>query len=147
MISLKGEKQKQTKKKGEAGQQSQPVYFRQGLPGFGSDKDYILHALEDNPFFYYLQSCKEQEMGLFLLDPFSFFPDYSVDLPDEILTELELVSKEDVLVLTTVTFAGEKKMTTNLAAPIIFNTKKNLAQQLVIAEKTDDIRTPVNLED
>ena len=146
MISLKGEKQKQTKKG--RGRPAIPtcLFPAVAFPD-SADKDYILHALEDNPFFYYLQSCKEQEMGLFLLDPFSFFPDYSVDLPDEILTELELVSKEDVLVLTTVTFAGEKKMTTNLAAPIIFNTKKNLAQQLVIAEKTDDIRTPVNLED
>jgi flagellar assembly factor FliW len=120
------------------------VIFRQGLPGFGSSQKYNLYALEDNPFFYYLESVDEPEMSLVLMDPFSCFTGYSVELTEEDISELEVSRQEDVLVLTTVTFAGEQKMTTNLAAPIVINLKKKLARQVFITEKMDSMRTPLN---
>ncbi len=124
----------------------QPIFFRQGLPGLGSSQEFTLYALEDNPFFYYLQSVEEQGIGLILMDPFSCFPDYSVDLGDGDIKELELVKQEDVLVLTTVTFTGEKTMTTNLAAPIVINTRKRLARQLVFPERIDEMRMSLPLD-
>ena len=120
------------------------VIFRQGLPGLGSSQRYNLYALEDNPFFYYLESVDEPEMSLVLMDPFSCFTGYSVELTEEDIKELEVSRQEDVLVLTTVTFAGEQKMTTNLAAPIVINLKKKLARQVFITEKMDSMRTPLN---
>jgi flagellar assembly factor FliW len=122
------------------------VIFRQGLPGFGSSQKYNLYALEDNPFFYYLESVDEPEMSLVLMDPFSCFTGYSVELTEEDISELEVSRQEDVLVLTTVTFAGEQNMTTNLAAPIVINVKKKLARQVFIAEKMDSMRTPLNFK-
>lgn len=125
----------------------QGLFFPQGLPGLGSSRKYDLFAVEDNPFFYYLQSVEEQEIGLILTDPFTFFPDYSVELSDEDLKELEVEKREDILVLTTVTFSGEKngevRMTTNLAAPIVVNINKNLARQVIIADKMDQMRRPL----
>ncbi len=116
------------------------------MPGLGSSQRYNLYALEDNPFFYYLESVDEPEMSLVLMDPFSCFTGYSVELTEEDIKELEVSRQEDVLVLTTVTFAGEQKMTTNLAAPIVINLKKKLARQIFIDEKMDSMRTPLNFK-
>jgi len=141
VTSLTGEEQVK-----EAGRQT--IFFRQGLPGLGSSKQYNLYAVEENPFFYYLQSVEEQEIGLIVTDPFTCFPGYSVDLSAEDLQELEVEKQEDVLVLTTVTFRGEKSgkksMTTNLAAPIVINTRTKLARQVFIAERIDQMRMPLD---
>ncbi len=124
-----------------------PVIFKKGLPGLDNSKKFTLHQLEDNPFFYFLQSADEQEVGLILLDPFLVFPDYSVELSAAERDELEIEKREDVIVFTTVTVPTRKRMTTNLAAPIVININKNLAKQIVIPERAAEMRTPLPMQE
>jgi len=146
MTTLTGEQDKKIGQEKNRAFFLEGVFFPQGLPGLGSKK-YNLLGLKDNPFFYYLQSVEEPQIALVLTDPFAFFPEYSIELGEEDLLELKAEKKEDLLVLTTVTFRGEEKgerrLTTNLAAPIIFNLSKKLARQIIADDKLDQMQRPL----
>jgi len=77
------------------------------------------------------------------VDPFPCFPDYSLEISDQDKKELQLDQVEDVLVFTTVTLLGESKMTTNLAAPVVVNTRSRLAKQLILPERVEEMRVPL----
>lgn len=141
MLNLKEKNKKQT------GEPSIPkkILFKQGLPGLENYREFNLQAIESNPFFYHLQSTVEKAVGLILVDPFPCFPGYSVELNASEQQELQADKKEDLLVFTTVTIAGEKKITTNLAAPIVINFTRGLALQVIIPERLPERRTPIPL--
>jgi len=126
---------------------SKSILFKRGLPGLGKSRCFILQLIESNPFFYYLKSMEEEEVGLILVDPFPCFSGYDLEIPEADQKELELEKEEDVLVLTTVTVLGENKMTTNLAAPIIINARKRLAKQIILPERIEQMRTPLPLDE
>ncbi len=127
----------------QASRLEEPITFNRGLPGLGESRRFTLHVIEDNPLFYYLQSIEEQDVGLILVDPFPCFPDYSLEISDQDKKELQLDQVEDVLVFTTVTLLGESKMTTNLAAPVVVNTRSRLAKQLILPERVEEMRVPL----
>lgn len=122
------------------------IYFREGLPGLGESRRFELCRVPGSPFFFHLQSLEEKDIGFILMDPFPAFPDYSVELDENLKSELNIEKKEDILVLTTVTIAGEKKMTTNLAAPIVINLNQKLGIQVIIPERMEQMRAPLPLE-
>ncbi len=125
----------------------EPITFKRGLPGLGSSRRFTLHVIEENPLFYYLQSLEEGDIGLILIDPFPCFPEYTLELNEPDRKELEIEQKEDVLVFTTVTVLEENKMTTNLAAPVVMNTRKRLAKQVILPERVDEMRVPLPVSD
>ncbi|MPM97723.1 Flagellar assembly factor FliW [bioreactor metagenome] len=56
--------------------------------------------------------------------------DYSFDISDETVEKLELKSPEDVLTLAILNIPEDfKKMTANLRAPIVINTKNKIGIQ------------------
>ena len=122
------------------------ITFNKGIPGFEDDKKYVLvpaDASEDTPFFF-LQSIEAEEVSLFLVDPFTFFKDYDVKLADQMVERLELEDPADAIVLTTVTVPGEiNSATTNLKAPLIINNKKQLGMQIVLDNKSYEIKQPL----
>lgn len=122
------------------------ISFKDGLPGLGESRRFELCRVDGSPFFYHLQSLEEREIGFILMDPFPVFPDYSIELDDALQDELKVEKKEDIVVLTTVTITGEKKMTTNLAAPVVINLNQKLGIQLIIPEKMDAMQAPLPLE-
>ena len=141
-LKLKKKDNKQTPKDFAPGR----IYFKQGLPGLENFREFILQVVANAPFFYHLQSTAEEAVGLFLLDPFPCFPGYSVQLNGREQQELQADNSEDLLVLTTVTIAGEKSITSNLAAPIVINLTKGLARQIIIPERVSEKRTPLPLQ-
>ena len=122
--------------------QGHPFYFPQGLPGLEDFHKFYVESLPDNRLFCLLQSVEDDQVGLILVDPFPFFPDYHVELTETDKRELELDTQKDLLLFTTVTF-GEEQMYTNLAAPIIINLKVKRGKQIIIPQRTDQMRTPL----
>ncbi|MFD1862043.1 flagellar assembly protein FliW [Planococcus chinensis] len=120
--------------------------FERGIPGFEEYKEYALipaDASEATPFFF-LQSVEEEEVSFFLVDPFTFFGDYDVKLADQQVERLALEDPTDAIVLTTITAAGDlKDATTNLKAPIVINNKKRRGMQVVLDNKTYNIKQPL----
>jgi len=122
--------------------QGHPFYFPQGLPGLEDFRKFYVEPIPDNRLFCLLQSVEEDQVGLILVDPFPFFPDYGVELLENDKRDLELATREDLLLFTTVTF-GEEQMFTNLAAPILINVKQKRGKQIIIPQRTDQMRSPL----
>jgi flagellar assembly factor FliW len=123
------------------------IFFKRGLPGLENCRRFTLHAIGDNPFFYYLQSLENEEIGFILIDPFSCFSGYVLELEISEKEDLRITKKEDVLVLSTVTIKGDKKMTVNLAAPIVINLEEKLAKQIIISDNPALIRMPLPISE
>ncbi|MCB2310042.1 flagellar assembly protein FliW [Clostridium tagluense] len=109
------------------------IVFKKGIPGFKELKNFIIFPLESNEVFSILHSIEDSEVGLVLVSPFTILADYEFKIPDNDIKELQIVSPEQVLVLTTVTLDSNiENMTTNLKAPIIINIKEKLGEQLIL---------------
>ena len=127
---------------------SSVITFTRGIPGFDEYQKYVLvpaDAKEESPFFF-LQSIEAEEVSFFLVDPFTFFKEYDVKLADQMVERLELEDPSDAIVLTTVTVPvpGEiTSATANLKAPLIINNKKQLGMQIVLDNKTYQIKQPL----
>ncbi|HZG71728.1 MAG TPA: flagellar assembly protein FliW [Chondromyces sp.] len=109
------------------------LIFNQGIPGFVDEKEFVLLAFPDNDVFFVLQSIKTPTLGFIVASPFSFFPDYDIQLDDATVEVLELEKAEDAVVYTILTVREPFNETTaNLQAPIIVNAKNNQAKQAIL---------------
>jgi flagellar assembly factor FliW len=124
-------------------QQQEPIFFKWGLPGLDGYRKFALHAIEGNPFFYYLESLEDEKVGLILTDPFVCFPGYSVQLGPSEKSDLKLQEKKDVFILATVTVREKKQMTVNLAAPLIINVREKIAKQVIVSDNIEQLRVPL----
>ena len=125
---------------------SRVITFNKGIPGFEDYKEYVLIPADEKgetPFFF-LQSIEEEKVNFFLLDTFSFFKDYDLKIEDKTVVQLQIEEPTDVIVFTTITVKGEiKNATTNLKAPLVINTTKQLGMQIVLDNKNYLIKQPI----
>ena len=111
------------------------IIFAGGLLGLEDFKEYALIALPDNDKFLCLQSVEDAGLAFFVINPWDFFPDYEVDIPDVEMASVGISGPEKASVYCILTVSGEiKDMTANLLAPIVINGEKNRGKQLVLAE-------------
>jgi len=115
------------------------INFPYGIIGFRERKKYVLLNYKEGSPFQWLQSVEDEDLAFLAVSPFYFFP-YEFEIPDWEQVELELEKSEDVAVLVLVTVPSDpKKISCNLLAPIIVNTKTNQAKQIVL--ETDKYTT------
>ncbi|WP_347548336.1 flagellar assembly protein FliW [Pseudalkalibacillus hwajinpoensis] len=112
--------------------------FANGIPGLEHFTTYCLLPADDkdeSPF-YFLQSTEESGLCFFLADPFSFYPNYEVNLDDSTLNQLNIEDPKQALVLAILTVQGSlKDATMNLKAPLIINTAQRTGKQLVLKQE------------
>ncbi len=111
----------------------QRIFFPKGLLGFENLREYILLDAAQQPF-YWLQSRDVPEIAFVLISPSIFRPDYTPDVHETELEEIDLNSEsgDDILVFTIVTIPEEhSKMTANLQGPVIINRKTRYARQCI----------------
>lgn len=108
-----------------------------GLPGFPDLTRYILLEHEAiNPFIS-LQSVEEEALAFYLMDPFLFKSDYSVDIEPHIEDmKWDKSDRNSIFVYVILNVADEdpKKITANLLGPLLVNTAQNQAVQLIISD-------------
>lgn len=118
--------------------ESKVVKFIDEIPGFQGAKRFVLipHG-EDSPFMW-LQSIEVSDLAFAVTDPGLFFNDYCVTIDDEDMDKLGLEkgSEESIIILTVLTIPANEpqKMTTNLMAPIVINSKSNVAKQVILTD-------------
>ncbi len=112
----------------------QEIYtFPQGIPGFEQYVRYIFIQPDLESPFIFLQCVDEGDVALVLTNPFVFFPDYDLELSESVVAELEIGSKEDVVVWSVVTVGKQLvEATVNLLAPIIVNVNTKLGKQVIL---------------
>ena len=87
--------------------------------------------------YHWLQSATHREIAMLVVDPWDFFPDYEIDVPDEVQSELGLASVEatQVMVIVSVVPRGDElDVTANLLGPLVVNAANRQGRQLVLED-------------
>jgi len=111
----------------------QTLTFNQGIPGFLEETEFVILPLPEAEAFQVLQSIQTKELAFIITDPFQFFLDYDFQLEPQEIEKLQLQQAEDAAVYVLLTMSDSvEKITANLQAPVIINTKKQLAKQVIL---------------
>jgi flagellar assembly factor FliW len=115
--------------------EKQVYCFPEGLLGFAPIKLYfVLNNPKGGPF-QWLQAVNPPELAFVVCAPRLFMPDYKVFVRKEDLQNIELENVDEGLVLVILTVPpNPQDITANLMGPLVFNPKKMLAKQLVLAD-------------
>ncbi len=99
------------------------IYFSRGLIGFDDKRDFTLIRLREDSPFMLLQSLDDPNLGLLVVDPYSFMDEYEVRLSEAEKRILRVENVRQIAVLVTVTIPqGKPEQTTlNLGGPIVIN--------------------------
>ena len=105
--------------------------FEKGMLGFEELKKFVI--IKDSEIFIEWLQSVEDTTSFAIMDPFVADKNYSFELPDKIMEQLDIKSKEDVMIRTVVIIPEDiTKIRTNLQAPIVINTKLKKATQIIL---------------
>ena len=117
-----------------------------GLPGFPGRRRFIIVEREETRPFCWYQSVDDPNLALVIVNPYLFKPDYLVD-PRAALKEMSWEADGgDGLILYVVVNISEgvpKKITANLIGPIVVNTQKREAVQMVVYDSPYSYQHPI----
>lgn len=110
------------------------VHFKDGIPAFEDEHEFVILPYDEESPYYFMQSLKNSDLAFLLTIPDIFFPDYSVEIDDATVKELKIKDTSKIIIYTIITIpnGSVRLMTTNLLAPIIFNTENMTAKQIVM---------------
>lgn len=122
------------------------ITMKRDIPGFQGRKRFVmLNREESNPFLWY-QSVDDPALAFVILSPCLLKQDYTVDLAHTIDEMSWKADDEDHLatfVLVNASSGVPEKMTANLMAPLIVNTKRFEAVQIIMKDSGYSHRYPV----
>lgn len=129
---------------GSAQQPDKILTFEHGIPGFDDAKHFVLADLTDDGIFQQLTCLEDPELILVVMFPWLAFPDYSPDLPDAELRNLDITTPEDVtLFCTVIVVEDEETLYVNLRAPFVVNSRTLEARQIVLDDESIPMRAPI----
>jgi len=119
------------------------ITFPQGLIGFEHLRRFVVMPNDKDGPLFWIQSIEDPAIAFILTDPTNFFLNYRV-IPEEREKEpLQAVKEDDVYALSIVTVSQDKKITLNLAAPILFNPSSKRAIQVILEGTEYSPQTPL----
>lgn len=120
------------------------ICFKDGIPGLDCMKRCFIVKVEETLPFYWLQSVEDGDTALPVINPLLIDSEYSPAVEDSIWDELELDRDEDLLVVNVSVIPQDiKRMTANMAAPILINIVKNIGRQAVLENSAYPMRLPI----
>ena len=110
------------------------VHFKDGIPAFEDEHEFIILPYEEESPYYFMQSLRSPDLAFLLTIPFLFFNDYSFEIDDETIKELDIKNQDDVFYYSMITIpnGSVRYMTANLLAPIVINGENMKAKQVVL---------------
>jgi len=121
------------------------ICFPEGIPAFEEEKEFVLLSGNDegNPFLW-LQSVTHETPCFIVINPFVIWQDYKPLIPPRIMKKLEVSTEEALRYLViAVVPPNIREITVNLRSPIVINSAKNLAMQVVLEQGNYGIRHPL----
>ncbi len=122
--------------------------FPDGLLGLEeSTRSLVLVEQTDTPYFW-LHSATDPDVAFVVTDPWQFWPDYDIVVPDEVEKRLGLTGPEDVGVMVLVSVrpgddGGEPTVTANLLGPLVVSSSTRRGTQLVLDNARYSARTRI----
>ena len=109
----------------------QIITFDEGIFGFSECQKYTI--LFDNNVLCWLQSVEDKDVVLPMIVTPLVFPEYAPEIDDELILSIGDLNQEDLVLYNIIVVPKEiEKMTTNLKAPIIINSKTNKGMQIIL---------------
>ena len=110
------------------------VHFKDGIPAFEDEHEFIVLPYEEESPYYFMQSLRSPDLAFLLTIPFLFFPEYSFEIDEESIKELDITNQDQVFYYTMVTIPNGsiRYMTANLVAPVVINSRNMQAKQVVL---------------
>ena len=110
------------------------VHFDRGIPAFEDETEFVILPYEEESPYYFMQSLKSPDLAFLLTNPFLFFPDYTFEIDDDTLSELDVKNQDAVFYYAMITIPNGsiRYMTANLLAPVVLNSDNMRAKQVVL---------------
>lgn len=115
--------------------QEQILSFPYGLLGFEENREFVLLDIPENDHFKFLQDINSCYIAFLLINPWEFFKEYDVEIPDEELVKMGIdLSGDNQMGIYSVVTLGEtlKNSTSNLLAPIVINQENKQGKQFIL---------------
>ncbi|WP_458121117.1 flagellar assembly protein FliW [Paenibacillus sp. Z6-24] len=123
-------------------EQDSEFTFAKGIPGFQEVNKYVI--VEYDNLFSVLQAVDQPEVGFIIVDPFQIHSDYQIELPEEVINELDITAEDQVVIRNIVSWHKDpEKRTVNLVAPLVFNLVNHQARQIILQNPAYMIRHPL----
>jgi len=110
------------------------ISFPEGIYAFEDLKRWaLLGKTDEESSFMWLHAIDDPKVCFVVIDPFVFRKDYSPEPDESVLARIETDNAADLRVLAVVTVPDDiSRMTANLKSPILINSAKNIAVQMVM---------------
>lgn len=122
---------------------SKLLHFPAGLIGFPNLRDFIVMPNKKQGPLFWIQSVDDPDIAFVLTDPTNFFLEYKVIPEESEKNHLQIENDKECYVLSVVTVPPDKKITLNLAAPILFSPESNRAIQVILENTEFQTKTPL----
>jgi flagellar assembly factor FliW len=114
------------------------------LPGFPDDLRFVLVDLDGSGTLCSMKSLDHSDLRFLVAPPATFFPDYSPDIDDDTVADLEISSVDDVMLLVVLNPGDSLPTSTaNLRAPVVLNTANRRACQVILDDAELSVSTPL----
>lgn len=116
--------------------QEEIIEVKDGLLGFPLSTKFLLFPYGKDSSFFWLQSVDEAEIAFIVVNPFDFFSDleFTVQDTDSAALDLEEESDAEIFTLVTIPEGRPEEMRTNLAGPVVVNTKNRTGKQILLKD-------------
>jgi flagellar assembly factor FliW len=110
--------------------------FPSGILGFPDSHRYVILDHDTDAPFKWLQSLDEPGLAFVILDPASFHPGYTVQVPNEALIEVQGKDDDELIVsvLLTIPSNDPTGITANLRGPLLMNPRTKFCKQLILSD-------------
>lgn len=126
---------------------SDDAIFNFVLPMIGYEKEdkFILIDHSKNSPFKWLQSVNSPELAFVTTSAMYFEFEYVIDIPDSAVEKLGVESVDDILVLNIAVIpnSNPRGARVNLLAPVILNTAKKTAGQIILSGSGYEVNFPL----
>ena len=114
--------------------ESDAIELPRGLIGFPELKQYVLLDHDKDSPFKWLQSLDDGSIAFVLINPMLFKADYSVEVAEAEVADLDLTNEDDAVISVIITMpSNPQNMTANLKAPLVFNLKNRKGKQIILS--------------
>lgn len=120
------------------------INFPSGIIGEENLKRFYIFNKEEGICFWWLQSIDKPELAFLLTDPQTIAPFYKPEITQEEMEAVEATNKNEIELNVILTVPEDPRETTaNLLAPILLNTTKRLAKQIVLKDNRYCVNYPI----
>lgn len=120
-------------------------HFVMPIVGFDELSRYVLLEHNQDSIFKWLQSVDNSLLAFPIVSCANLSFDYVIDLPDNVVEELQIEDVEDLLVMNVASIPSSEPngTTINLLAPLVFNVKNKLAGQVILSGSGYEVNYPL----